>query len=262
MVFISNQVHQTKKANKWGCKLCGEKQSIKRHYGLGTAKDCRLHVQKLNGMRSEIDELKCNLNDEENIETEHVPRCILETSNRVTVSKWSNYVEPPETNETLEDITNNDGMCLGDAEVVLELAKKRKRFSSKIFTKNTNVKTSKHLDELQEVHTSNKDYDTPHPVFSEKQNIDTTQIENPYSTNIYKNCVGNDELKPKCVTKKKFTPPILNKNSKWAQFTDNNEEIHEENDETNIAPSASVMSQNDLMFSLCEDDDWDNILKI
>lgn len=57
------QVHQAKKSNKWECKLCGEKQSVKRHYGIGTAKDCRYHVQKLNCIRGEINELNYNSAD-------------------------------------------------------------------------------------------------------------------------------------------------------------------------------------------------------
>ncbi|XP_069676650.1 uncharacterized protein [Periplaneta americana] len=44
------QVHIVKKSNKWECKICGEKQSIKKVYGRGSGKDCRLHVQKLNEM--------------------------------------------------------------------------------------------------------------------------------------------------------------------------------------------------------------------
>lgn len=233
---------------------------------MGTAKDCRLHVQKLNGMRGEIDELRSNLSDEENKESEHVPCYIPVSSNKVTVSKWSNYVEPPETNESFEEKSNDEGMSLGDAQVVLELPKKRKRFNTVISQKNTNVKVSRHSDvsdKLQEVRPSNKDCDSPHPVFSEKQNLDIAQTENSYSTNIYERLVAKDKLTTKSITKKKFTPPVLNKNSKWAQFTDNNDEIDEGDQGKDIAPSASItMSQNDLMFSLCEDDDWDNILEI
>ncbi|CAH0600426.1 unnamed protein product [Chrysodeixis includens] len=260
------QVHQTKKSNKWECKLCGEKQSVKRHYGLGTAKDCRLHVQKLNGMRGEIDELKCELNDEENIETEYVARYIPDTSNKVTVSKWSNYVEPAESNQTLTDKTNDDGMYLGDSEVVLELPKKRKRLNANILKKNTNFKTARHSDEHQEVQISHEVCDIPHTftVFSKKQNTEITQTENSNNNNIPRSCLlAKDEVKLKNVSKKKFTPPAVNKNSKWAQFTGNNEDIVNENEDTSVAPSANiVMSQNDLIFSLCEDDDWDNILNI
>ncbi|KAK3087701.1 hypothetical protein FSP39_009358 [Pinctada imbricata] len=49
------QVHQVKKSNKWNCKLCGEKQSVKKVFGRGSGSDCRCHVQKLNTLRGEID---------------------------------------------------------------------------------------------------------------------------------------------------------------------------------------------------------------
>ncbi|GAB6023906.1 hypothetical protein CHUAL_008642 [Chamberlinius hualienensis] len=42
------QVDQVKKAIKWNCKICHEKQSTKKIYGLGSGKDCRSIVQKLN----------------------------------------------------------------------------------------------------------------------------------------------------------------------------------------------------------------------
>ncbi|XP_046368871.2 uncharacterized protein LOC124143799 [Haliotis rufescens] len=49
------QVQQRKKVNKWVCKMCGEKQSIKKVYGEGSGADCRVHVQKLNTLRGEMD---------------------------------------------------------------------------------------------------------------------------------------------------------------------------------------------------------------
>ncbi|KAM3613322.1 uncharacterized protein V6R79_024173 [Siganus canaliculatus] len=47
----SFQVQQVKKATRWSCKLCGEKQSLLKEFGRGSAVDCRRHVQKLNAMR-------------------------------------------------------------------------------------------------------------------------------------------------------------------------------------------------------------------
>ncbi|XP_014604074.1 PREDICTED: UPF0544 protein C5orf45 homolog [Polistes canadensis] len=42
------QVHIVKKEQKWQCKVCNEKQSIRRVYFQGSGKDCRSHVQELN----------------------------------------------------------------------------------------------------------------------------------------------------------------------------------------------------------------------
>nr|CAD7261113.1 unnamed protein product [Timema shepardi] len=50
------QVQIVKKSNKWECKMCGEKQSVKQVYGRGSGKDCRAHVQKLNELRLKKEE--------------------------------------------------------------------------------------------------------------------------------------------------------------------------------------------------------------
>ncbi|XP_011873163.1 PREDICTED: UPF0544 protein C5orf45 homolog [Vollenhovia emeryi] len=46
------QVHIVKKARKWQCKLCNAKQSVKQIYFQGSGKDCRLHVQHLNYLKT------------------------------------------------------------------------------------------------------------------------------------------------------------------------------------------------------------------
>lgn len=51
------QVQQVKKAKKWTCKVCGEKQSLIKEFGRGAAADCRRHVQKLNALRGEQHQL-------------------------------------------------------------------------------------------------------------------------------------------------------------------------------------------------------------
>nr|CAD7437458.1 unnamed protein product [Timema bartmani] len=50
------EVQIVKKSNKWECKMCGEKQSVKQVYGRGSCKDCRAHVQKLNELRLKKEE--------------------------------------------------------------------------------------------------------------------------------------------------------------------------------------------------------------
>ncbi|KAF5394618.1 hypothetical protein PHET_10875 [Paragonimus heterotremus] len=42
------QVHQTRRNNKWICKVCSTKQSILKVYAEASAADCRSIVQKLN----------------------------------------------------------------------------------------------------------------------------------------------------------------------------------------------------------------------
>ncbi|XP_040200920.1 MRN complex-interacting protein isoform X2 [Rana temporaria] len=50
------QVHQVKKSKTWTCKLCGEKQSLIKVFGQGSAADCRRHVQKLNLLQGKVEQ--------------------------------------------------------------------------------------------------------------------------------------------------------------------------------------------------------------
>ncbi|XP_039509688.1 MRN complex-interacting protein isoform X2 [Pimephales promelas] len=50
------QVQQVKKSKRWVCKVCGEKQSLKKEFGRGAAVDCRRHVQKLNALRGRLED--------------------------------------------------------------------------------------------------------------------------------------------------------------------------------------------------------------
>eukprot|EP00092_Neocalanus_flemingeri_P027344 GFUD01029656.1.p1 GENE.GFUD01029656.1~~GFUD01029656.1.p1 ORF type:complete len:209 (+),score=67.27 GFUD01029656.1:47-673(+) len=48
------QVSQVKKATKWVCKICQEKQSTKQVYSRGSGAECRKVVQELNWKRMEL----------------------------------------------------------------------------------------------------------------------------------------------------------------------------------------------------------------
>ncbi|KAK3866302.1 hypothetical protein Pcinc_028163 [Petrolisthes cinctipes] len=52
---LTFQSHQVRKDKKFVCKICGSKQSVKRNYGQGSGKDCRIHVQKLNSIRRDLE---------------------------------------------------------------------------------------------------------------------------------------------------------------------------------------------------------------
>ncbi|XP_063407397.1 MRN complex-interacting protein-like [Mytilus trossulus] len=98
------QVHQVKKATKWNCKLCGEKQSIKKVCGRGSGYDCRQHVQKLNLLRAEqgnrdetqfnsstdVDQNRCSLKqyDDDDNDFERI-----EKLPQIESGKWSKYVD-------------------------------------------------------------------------------------------------------------------------------------------------------------------------
>lgn len=238
------QVHQTKKSNKWECKVCGEKQSVKRHYGIGTAKDCRLHVQKLNTMRGDIDNKKStediDSEDEDVSEPGDLHRSpIAPSSNKpITNSKWSNFVDEP---EIVEEPAID--MKLGDAEVVLEIPKKRRRAVKRQFNNSNNKDYENHKEP------------SPPPKIIPFSSTSTKLNTLPLTS--------NSEIATKSNSKpnvKKFIPPIVNKDSKWAQFTEETEECAD-TECTNTSQSQS-MSQNNPMFSLYDDTDLDNLLDI
>ncbi|XP_067124423.1 phosphorylated adapter RNA export protein-like [Centruroides vittatus] len=96
------QVHQIKKINKWNCKICNEKQSVKQVYCRGTAADCREHTQKLNllnGMK-------------ESIKNEGEMELVTETNDGTPTelqvpctSKWSKFLSENEE-EKMDDDTD------------------------------------------------------------------------------------------------------------------------------------------------------------
>ncbi|XP_059048977.1 MRN complex-interacting protein [Achroia grisella] len=202
------QVHQMKKSNKFECKLCGEKQSIKRHYGLGTGKECRVHVQKLNSIRGEINELKelhtenfDNDNEFENSTTVHDN----DTDNDASIkreTKWAQYVnkEPVEVNST-------EPMYLGDTEVVLEVpknvSKKRKRIHNR--DRISPIKSPlNNFDEMDNVGSG------ANALFSMESNINRDYIESD------ENNVNNENEQ----TTKFLSSKI--KRSKWGQYNNDN----------------------------------------
>lgn len=129
------QVHQGKKSNKWKCKLCGEKQSIKRHYGLGTSKDCRIHVQKLNGIRGVINELYDSTSPNESID-ENTETEITEVSNKniEKKSKWTDFTINNEIENIYEGTDDNN--YPDNLEVISELPNKRKKTKNHYKNKN------------------------------------------------------------------------------------------------------------------------------
>ncbi|KAL1464155.1 hypothetical protein WDU94_003828 [Cyamophila willieti] len=101
------QVHIVKKAKKWECKLCHEKQSIKEVFGRGSGKDCRVHVQKLNALRATRE--GNNLTDDQFSAFLVAPRnCVPDlvspqpTSSNV-INKWDKYLDNDDGEESPEE---------------------------------------------------------------------------------------------------------------------------------------------------------------
>ncbi|XP_051810181.1 MRN complex-interacting protein [Acanthochromis polyacanthus] len=100
----SFQVQQVKKANKWSCKLCGEKQSLLKEYGRGSGADCRRHVQKLNAMRGAMmEEQEGNTWSlwEQQVEAEEQKQGEDQVT-QTQVSRWTKYLDTPKEAEEEE----------------------------------------------------------------------------------------------------------------------------------------------------------------
>ncbi|XP_078695477.1 uncharacterized protein LOC144924302 [Branchiostoma floridae x Branchiostoma belcheri] len=101
------QVHQVKKSNKWNCKLCGAKQSVRKEYGRGSGADCRRHVQKLNMMRATLDSAPPASDDQEDSQQEWQESTEYSTDPQYDYtedcqkpSKWEKFVASTATDKT------------------------------------------------------------------------------------------------------------------------------------------------------------------
>lgn len=226
--ILFSQVHPTKKANKFECKLCGEKQSIKRHYGLGTAKECRVHVQKLNGIRGEIDELTKTTKESDNdFENQPVLQPNIENF-RPKKSKWTDFAEKSQ-DTTTADPDPNKSMFLNNIGV-LEVPRKIRNLGNRSinFRCPSISKPSKSNNSEDNIHNEREssaklERDSYGPKASL---LLSSQL---HETNDYAKFIKSNEIIPIKIesTKKqmnerdnkKFVTPLVN-NSKWTQFVE------------------------------------------
>jgi len=122
------QIKKTTKKTKWTCKICNEKQSLKKVYFTGLGAECRKVVKEFNMKRGELAEVKNTLvlNVTEDIVNDSVEETEtfgqLESSENISsqpsLSKWTSFLSPEEQQETerafkpksetfMEDITDN-----------------------------------------------------------------------------------------------------------------------------------------------------------
>lgn len=68
LLYTISKVDIVKKANRWVCKLCGEKQTLRKDFGQGSGEKCRIHAQQLNLARrdAESNEMPMMAHDETN----------------------------------------------------------------------------------------------------------------------------------------------------------------------------------------------------
>ncbi|XP_063373524.1 MRN complex-interacting protein [Cydia amplana] len=232
------QVHPTKKANKWKCKLCNEKQSIKRFYGLGTGKECRLHVQKLNGIRADIDATSCgsDTSDTSNITESPEQSGQNELAYCCSVakkSKWLDYVDTEE-NKEIPDET----MLLNNTEIVLELPKKRPRKSY----------TSTRILNKPKTECVSEDFLQPSTLSNDDKKCNGITSMDKAESPIYA-CTAD-------MAHDVSEAPIIN-NSKWAKFVEGTQNCKDEYTMDPITYTDSLFSLNPM-----EDVELDSVLDL
>lgn len=230
--ILFSQVHQTKKAKRFECKLCGEKQSIKRHYGLGTARDCRIHVQKLNEIRGEIDELKEPTRDFDKESADVQPNI---ENLRPKKSKWSYFVEKPQDTPVAGP---SDTMVLNNTKVVLEVRRKVRNLSNRRNFKCSPTSKPYNYNNCENNSKSNvkmeMDSSTPNDSLPFSRQLCETNgnanfikdsVHSPIKIEPTKNLENKRALK-------KFVTPVID-SSKWAQFVET--EVEPEDDFNDIS---------------------------
>ncbi|KAH8286422.1 hypothetical protein KR054_008861 [Drosophila jambulina] len=93
------QVDLVKKANKWECKICRQKQDLLQEFFRGSGPECRAKVQQMNlerGQQEERVEENLFLSAERQLDQQD---CSAEKQEKnppkKTKSKWTNYVDEP-----------------------------------------------------------------------------------------------------------------------------------------------------------------------
>ncbi|XP_017043334.1 MRN complex-interacting protein [Drosophila ficusphila] len=150
------QVDIVKKANKWECKLCRQKQNLLKELFRGSGPECRAKVQQLNlerGMQEEkleeklLDKAMQQMEDDENLseEPENIP---IPTK----VNKWASYVDGPiECNRKptgapeVKDLDEEISMNFNKSERKLSRPAKRPAESNPSVNKKINSKWSDFL---------------------------------------------------------------------------------------------------------------------
>ncbi|KYN11557.1 PREDICTED: UPF0544 protein C5orf45 [Trachymyrmex cornetzi] len=108
------QVHIVKKARKWQCKLCNAKQSIQKVYFQGSGKDCRLHVQHLNYLKT--NDVSFSLYQENSNDDCNTTNTVQELDiDKPVESEWAKYLYSPKE-EYLSDAQNSFSNSIHETE--------------------------------------------------------------------------------------------------------------------------------------------------
>lgn len=87
------QVHIVKKAKKWQCKICNEKQGFRRIFFQGSGKDCRIQVQKLNAMKEYEGQTNSSFETVSNTYDSQQDDYSNQSEPKVPENKWTKYMD-------------------------------------------------------------------------------------------------------------------------------------------------------------------------
>ena len=106
-----------KSTNKWTCKLCGNKQTLKQVFFEGDSKDCRERVKLLNGMRGQRDNETTEMNlimSEKRQNQKYEEEEEVKQQQQPVQSKWAKYLSKKEyqryygDNEQQQNVNDDD----------------------------------------------------------------------------------------------------------------------------------------------------------
>lgn len=109
MQYIQFQTDIAKKINKWTCKMCNEKQSLRREFLRGTGRECRIRAQLLNERhkqeRDDALQLLDQLDFDEVFQVDD-NQSIKQTGNSdqpKTISKWHDLIDTEDRNDSEDE---------------------------------------------------------------------------------------------------------------------------------------------------------------
>eukprot|EP00058_Branchiostoma_floridae_P007699 XP_002593187.1 hypothetical protein BRAFLDRAFT_72734 [Branchiostoma floridae] len=174
------QVHQVKKSNKWNCKLCGAKQSVRKEYGRGSGADCRRHVQKLNMLRATMDSAPSTCEDTDVSEQDPEWQQDTEdatdpqynyTDDSQKSSKWEKFVAASDRTDDKDPSDPEDTQFTTDKNTFQQKKRKGKRQGERVAlpeTLKTKVEESEEVEQLRKEESWN-DEETAHKKKVDRQ---------------------------------------------------------------------------------------------
>ncbi|XP_077288326.1 uncharacterized protein LOC143912810 [Arctopsyche grandis] len=223
------QVQIVKKSNKWECKMCGIKQSLKQVYGKGTSKDCRHHAQKLNELRI-IGEFPIanSIDSEITVDSNNVTVDDANNSSEIGISnpkvpnKWSKYIDE----EIAEKANDDDGDVVDGVRYVLNIPQKDRKRKSK--SDDNIVKKVCLNPESNNYQNCNTDDNTEQSLNENyiQTNSQTVMCDDESPADFKQSVIQHEKNvsfeEPKCPSTFKEKP--IDKNNKWAKYIEESDD--------------------------------------